>query len=674
MNNTSRINEFDDLLEALNSVIFGGDDQMVTIGGISKPTISKIFKYFLESGGAKGFNTLSSAQSSIVTAAPNAMVYVGNDPTPSNNGFYVWDGSTLTKSLYDPIKHLSDRIYSVEDTTGIELSSMDPEPLLKYKLAGDIDYSESIPNSPPNYTYVFNHGASSAKKIKAVSFKAMINSVVKIKIFTLSGSDFILSREVMTLTAKKDGLNYFVLGDQSFNVAAGEYIGFSTPNGSSIKYQLVSATQNPMYYNFNSDSAVTVPMANSGKTAKLQIGFHQNTLHKVASDYMYSILTSLNNLTNKLKLTEYKIGAKATPTSGNGAGAAQWIPDQTVVSDGVIKEFKTYSSVGGNLDICVYNKSASKRFDLKSSTSVAVVSGLNTITGLNIKVSKGDYVGIKTQSIGMTQYVSSADPLVAFPIYSGSSTEVSNFAGPTVGYAWQFQFLIEPTLSKKWDGKKYVSFGDSITWYDGKTFTTSHKENGQYVKGYQSYVVDELGCTLDNKGESGWDMTQIYISRISAYDFTDCYLTTITSGANDCRKGIPVGTLQPIGSAFNASTYAGALQASIEKVISSNPNTKIVLITPIRGWYTEYNTANVPNTDPSVVGLMKREYPEMVKSIGVLYGIPVVDFYDELGWNDLNKNVYLGDDPAKFTAYLLHPNNKGYRRMGELVLSKLRNL
>ena len=62
----------------------------------------------------------------------------------------------------------------------------------------------------------------------------------------------------------------------------------------------------------------------------------------------------------------------------------------------------------------------------------------------------------------------------------------------------------------------------------------------------------------------------------------------------------------------------------------------------------------------------------MVKAIGKLYGVPVVDFYDGLGWNDLNKNYWLGDNPAVFTAYLLHPMNRGFQRMGELLVDALK--
>ncbi|WP_180100905.1 hypothetical protein [Acinetobacter sp. YH12151] len=55
------------------------------------------------SGGHKAYQTLSAAQAAQASLPANTVVEVTNDPTASNNGTYQWNGSTLTKSAYDPI-------------------------------------------------------------------------------------------------------------------------------------------------------------------------------------------------------------------------------------------------------------------------------------------------------------------------------------------------------------------------------------------------------------------------------------------------------------------------------------------------------------------------------------------------------------------------------------------
>ncbi|HEC0422313.1 TPA: SGNH/GDSL hydrolase family protein [Acinetobacter baumannii] len=73
------------------------------------------------------------------------------------------------------------------------------------------------------------------------------------------------------------------------------------------------------------------------------------------------------------------------------------------------------------------------------------------------------------------------------------------------------------------------------------------------------------------------------------------------------------------------------------------------------------------------VKLLSVRYADVMKEIGALYGLHVIDFYNEVGFNDLNKNTFLGDNAqTEAENYLLHPNNKGYQRMGELIVSKLK--
>jgi len=220
-------------------------------------------------------------------------------------------------------------------------------------------------------------------------------------------------------------------------------------------------------------------------------------------------------------------------------------------------------------------------------------------------------------------------------------------------------------------GKKGVTFGDSITWYDGQPFGASHSEAGTIAIGYQSYMREILGCVVDNKGASGQDMLAIsnIIKSYASYANTD--FVTISSGANDERKGVPVGTIQDIGSSFDLTSYTGTLQSAIEHVINTNKQIKIYLMTPIRGWYNEYGTTDVPNTDPSVVGMMSEKYANATKAVGKLYGYPVLDWYNDTGLNELNKNTFLGDGLS--LPYFLHPTNEFYERMASPLIPFLNN-
>ncbi len=57
------------------------------------------------SNGSKSYQTLALAQAAVTAGAipANSSVYVTNDTTTANNGLYTYNGTTLTKSVYDPI-------------------------------------------------------------------------------------------------------------------------------------------------------------------------------------------------------------------------------------------------------------------------------------------------------------------------------------------------------------------------------------------------------------------------------------------------------------------------------------------------------------------------------------------------------------------------------------------
>lgn len=54
-------------------------------------------------GGHKGFSTLALAQAAQSGLVANTVVEVLSDTTEANNGYYLWNGTTLTKSAYDPL-------------------------------------------------------------------------------------------------------------------------------------------------------------------------------------------------------------------------------------------------------------------------------------------------------------------------------------------------------------------------------------------------------------------------------------------------------------------------------------------------------------------------------------------------------------------------------------------
>lgn len=214
----------------------------------------------------------------------------------------------------------------------------------------------------------------------------------------------------------------------------------------------------------------------------------------------------------------------------------------------------------------------------------------------------------------------------------------------------------------RWSGKKIVFFGDSRTWYDGKAYVNTAKDEwvGKTCKGYQQTVVDLLGCTAINQGVSGETSAQIS-TRVKNYNFSNVDAVFLEGGVNDfiLASSITIGEIKPIGSSFNTGTVYGAWQSAIEYILNNYPEVKIFMDVPAIAW-------SGGNVFPYDVAKIKAEIAE-------LYNLPCLDLYKNAGLNVLNRNYYYVDDTTKTSSWYLHFNDYGNKHIGEMVAGFINN-
>ena len=79
-------------------------------------------------GGHKGYLTLALATTASTGLPANTVVEVTNDPTIANNGLYLWNGTTLTKSNYDPLtqskKYTDEKTKFVKAYRGVNIANL----------------------------------------------------------------------------------------------------------------------------------------------------------------------------------------------------------------------------------------------------------------------------------------------------------------------------------------------------------------------------------------------------------------------------------------------------------------------------------------------------------------------------------------------------------------------
>ena len=236
-----------------------------------------------------------------------------------------------------------------------------------------------------------------------------------------------------------------------------------------------------------------------------------------------------------------------------------------------------------------------------------------------------------------------------------------------------------PAVPLATEGKVCITYGDSITWYDGNAYNWG-KEQGVTAVGYQQYMKEELGfARIENCGFSGWTMPQIMAQlrgRTVRSFWAKVHYVTIMSGANDERHGTPLGEIADKGSKFDTTTYIGALQSGVEHILKMNPDIVIVLFTPIKGWIyapAGYGDANPQSED----GVITEKWADAVKEVAALYGLPVCDLYNESGidYEIADREAYMNDpEPPVNTLYSLHPNTAGYELLSQAIIRTFKSL
>lgn len=208
-------------------------------------------------------------------------------------------------------------------------------------------------------------------------------------------------------------------------------------------------------------------------------------------------------------------------------------------------------------------------------------------------------------------------------------------------------------IENKWEGKTYVSYGDSNT------------ENG----GWQDHLVNNLGLVHINKGRGGTNATGTDTlagwqdERINSFpEIVD--LVTIMFGTNDWSNVYPIGTDNG-----DTTTFMGAYGVIIKKIQTKYPNARLVLVSP------PFRTNSLWTAEPPVIPFdtgddkdMKK-YIEAVEYIAFKYGCKFVNAWADMGVNEFNFKHFLQEE-----SWPVHLGKAGKNRLGEVLIGKIKEI
>lgn len=246
-------------------------------------------------------------------------------------------------------------------------------------------------------------------------------------------------------------------------------------------------------------------------------------------------------------------------------------------------------------------------------------------------------------------------------------------------------------VSVSWAGKKWASYGDSITqmagWQDyitdyfgfeehincgigSTTFTKSDlvwyaNPDGSYNSRYGF-----LGVTEAPKGTTEHLGYMASEDRIRTQLPNDVDLVVIMGGTNDA--GVTVSA--PIGDMnypFDETTFKGAVAATVVRIQRHCPDALVVLASPLsgRGPETEDKdamTANQTEPEYNALGLTTQDYARAIKEVAEALSIPYIDVFEKTGINPFNRNDYIAD--------IVHPNEKGKEAIARVMIGALNDM
>ncbi|MBQ5926630.1 MAG: SGNH/GDSL hydrolase family protein [Clostridia bacterium] len=238
----------------------------------------------------------------------------------------------------------------------------------------------------------------------------------------------------------------------------------------------------------------------------------------------------------------------------------------------------------------------------------------------------------------------------------GKANAGGTYTGATGNADRSFEFTKE-----NMDKKAFAFYGDSITAGLGlKANDKDYMELLQEEFGFYYYNAAVSGASVTEAAGKEGDLTAntVYaqLSK-SEYIYRDADYVSIFLGTNDWGYGRALGTKD---SPADSSTICGAYKQVIERIISANPDVKIMIMTPLGRWDTWSGgfqcspTVNNFAATPYTLNQMTAA----LKEIGAMYHCKVVDLSSVV--TESNRYQYLIADQ-------IHVTPAGYQAIANAI-------
>ncbi|RKG50855.1 SGNH/GDSL hydrolase family protein [Acinetobacter cumulans] len=587
-------------------------------------------------GGRKGFTTLELAQAAQSTLPANTVVDVTNDPDPAKNGTYQWNGTTLTKSAYDPLAQakeytdtyaldLSESVQNLQ--FNIERNILSKKLIPKVAFDGVGAYASSgavVATSPTaDWRHTAKYKLLAGDSVTLESFIGLANYVAII-VFDLNGTSVISTVRAITANTALTTYNYTATQDC--------FVAFQHSNPSNIQDLDVNAL---------------IDLSESKKLFADDEDI-QNTLESAKAYFDANAGATIRSLNPD---AFDKVGAYATAGNVNtdpALGFDQWRNTGRIeVRKGQKVSLSTCVAKSNYIAAIAFDNSNVPRQFFRSDSNDDVVKTYNFTVENDGTIA---FVSSRSDALGSSVVISEPK----FMPYSSEIGKMQNDA--------------------RFKGKTLLVAGDSITvqrsysavlWHDHlKSWFDLAEVKNEAVSG--SGLIKNGGmCYRLSSWQANYGNPDLLLIMGNMNDGT-----STATGAWDWIYGVgdvhkddftTVPTL-----ALAAQSHWMALRYLFETIISMYPNMPFGYIISTPRSQEAVKTGN-PRAGYGVkcwgVDGWFEEWSQVIIKIAGHYSIPVLDLYHNSNfrpWNSTkNETMYVNDG--------IHPNLKGHEVMAQKI-------
>ncbi len=150
------------------------------------------------------------------------------------------------------------------------------------------------------------------------------------------------------------------------------------------------------------------------------------------------------------------------------------------------------------------------------------------------------------------------------------------------------------------------------------------------------------------------------VEGLAQIDFTQVEIVLIEKGLNDYHAGVPIDNPED---PYDEYSFLGALRCAVADLRRTNPEIRILYITPTYAWYTAWN---LTCEEMDNGGGLLEDYVDAGLELAGELDIEAVDLYHDFfpheSWEDWELNMMDG----------LHPNEAGREKIAQRIAEALR--